>query len=108
MPEPGWKVPNAPEEDCWDILCPVEYCSANPGNPCMNPQGRFTGGAHRARRAKFAREQASGSPEKAFGPGNWSRRPTKDHLDYENGDSRHLGSTGIGYTGTFDDKGKER
>lgn len=108
MGEPGWKVPKAPKEDCWAIVCPVEYCSANADNPCMNPKGRFTKGAHNARRRKFAREAEAGSPEGVFGPGNWSRRPNKDHISFEDGDSRHLGSHGMGWTGTFDDKGKDR
>lgn len=74
----------------------------------MNPQGRFTKGSHNARRRKFTREQATGSPEKAFGPGNWSRRPVKDHVSLENSDSHHKTGDGMGWTGTFDDKGKER
>lgn len=105
MGEPGWKEPKAPKEDCWAIICPVDYCSANIGNPCMNPQGRFTAKAHLARVAKHGRTKDS--PEGEFGPGCWSKRPKKDHMNVEDSDSRHNGWSGIGYTGVYDDKGRE-
>lgn len=77
MPEPGWPTPHqGPRERCLDIMCPVDYCSANIDQFCMNPQGRFTKKAHTARVAKHDRLTRLG-PEKGWGPGEWSRRPEK-------------------------------
>lgn len=93
MGEPGWKTPKASEEDCWAILCPVDYCSANPGNPCMNPQGRFTGQAHKARVEKHARPVQN----KEGGPGKWGRHRSDQDLITKESDFDHETFDGEGY-----------
>lgn len=82
MAEPGSKKPTASEEPCWAILCPVLYCSANPGQPCMNSKGFFALKTHKLRRATFEYEQARGKSGEN-GPGSWSRRPNRhDSRDF--------------------------
>lgn len=70
MPELGSKSPKFPEEPCWGIMCPVLYCSANPGCSCMNAKGAFSR-THKMRREVFERKQT----QNKTGPGAWNDRP---------------------------------
>lgn len=84
MAEPGSKKPTVEEEPCWAILCPVVYCSANPGCPCMNEKGFFALYTHKLRRERFHQ------PVRDQGPGNWNTRPgvrksSDFYHDYDNG-----------------------
>lgn len=75
MSEPGSKTPQAPEQDCWAVMCPMSYCGANPGQPCMNRQGLFALNTHLARFAAFSQPNT-----KDKGPGEWSKRPKSDMM----------------------------
>lgn len=69
MAEPGSRKPTVEFEPCWDIMCPVVYCSANPGCPCMNEKGFFALYTHKLRRERYE------TPAREGGPGIWDRRP---------------------------------
>lgn len=69
--EPGSKRPSASYEECWTILCPVLYCGANPGMPCMNAKGYFALRTHVKRREYY--ENAQGETKMGWGGGRMKR-----------------------------------
>jgi hypothetical protein len=71
--EPGTRTPQAPEEDCWVEICPMQYCGANAGQPCMTRQGLFALRTHRNRFTAHSKPL-----DKERGPGSWNSRPPNE------------------------------